>query len=277
MKTEILEKKHVIVEIDDIKRRFPDKDFSFEVFYSYDDEIPERTIRECMPDESKYKKYGVTDFENFVNDWYFSVENRIMEYNREYVSESIDSELRELVKEKLKKEWIEYDSFDFDFYTDELYSIDYNVDWLLSRSFITRNILRLNNYDWFSENETYKDWNALKEFIDLNTKEWLKINKDELEKATHEGIYEGSDLKFNIKSNVKQFFDTLKTWKINISWLKAVLHLSINGSWSPEFELWEWEVTLWKTLKTVYDRWDWNIDNVWYSVTDTYWCSINDF
>jgi hypothetical protein len=82
-------------------------------------------------------------------------------------------------------------------------------------------------------------------------------------------------LKVNIKSSMEDFFDILSKWKIDLGWMDAVLHLSINGSWSPDFKLKEWVVEFGKKLESNYDYWDWELD--WhYWIREVYGCTMNE-
>lgn len=278
MKTTTIEKKHLIIEADDIKTRFPDHNFEYEQYRDYRDTIDEKTLKDCMPDESKYKKdWWLIDYKQFVDDRKCNIEEKIFEWNWPTIYDSIDEDLRLMVKNKLKELNIVYDSFEFDFYADDFYSIDLDLDYILGRSPIVRNLIRFNNYDWFDENETYKDWQALKEFVSLNKKAfWLKVDIKSLEDACKECIYTWSDLKYNIKTSISNFFDTLWKWEVDVWCYNAVLHLSTNGSWSPEFRPCDWIIKIGKPLKTQFDRRDRNLDDAWYSVQETYWWSINE-
>lgn len=286
MKTEIIEKKNLILSIEDIKKLLPDEDFKYTMYRNYDDEIDQDTLIKAMPDfDFKMKNQDWTDYYYYKNDdWSYNypmivwerknnLENTIRERNIDYITDGIDRELREKVKEKLKEKGIEYDYFEFDFYPDDLYSIDLDLDYILKRSRVYRNVIRKNNYDWFYEGETYEDWEGLKELVDLYPE---LVTKEQLETAVNDGMYTWSDLKVNFCHNMKDFFDILESWWIDLTGCTAVLHLSINWSWSSDFELWKWRIEfdkqVWKTQYDRRDRWfDWR-----YWVRDVYGCTMNN-
>ena len=267
-------KERVTLSVDDVKELLPDDKFEYQMYRDYRDEIDIKTFKECMPDESKYKNEdGTIQHHNFVYDWKTNLENMVWEWNIDWITNQIENELRENIEKALEKKWIEFDELDLDFYHDDLYSVDLDLDYILSRSRIDWNVVRHSNFDWFTENEVYEDNWAIKQIVDLFPD---LVDKNDLERACAEWIYEWSDLKVNFRSTMLDFLNVLETWKVDISWTQAVLHLSINGSWSPEFTLWKWTVELGKTYWTKYDRWDWQLD--WkYGIVDVYWEPLNKF
>lgn len=40
---------------DDVYELLPDEEFKYVMYYNYDDEITQRTLSECMPEEQYYK------------------------------------------------------------------------------------------------------------------------------------------------------------------------------------------------------------------------------
>lgn len=225
-----------------------------------------------MPDEDGYKREDWSiNYEEFVNDWRNYIEDEIRDWNISYITEEVDRELRELVENALRKKGVEYDDFEFEFYADELYTINLNVDEVLRKSPIVWNVVRHNNYDGFTEWEAEEDGQAIKEFLELNP--WL-AKKEDLESAVNDWMYTWSDLKVNYKTSMQEFLEALESGKKDISYTEAVLHLSINGSGSPAFTLWKWEVEFWKKMKTDFDYWDWSFDGG-YGVEETYWCAFN--
>lgn len=147
MKTEIIEKKNLILSVDDINELLPGEDFKYTMYRNYDDEIDQKTLQDAMPDIEKYKTEDGYNYSSFVQDRKAFLEDNIRERNIDWIIDEIDRELKEKVKEKLKEKGIEYDYFDFDFYPDEIYSIDLDLDYILKRSRVYRNVIRKNNYD----------------------------------------------------------------------------------------------------------------------------------
>lgn len=273
MKTEMKEHKVLHLSADDVRELLPDEKFEYEMYWSYNDEISDKTLKEQMPDESKYKDENwVVNYENFIYDWKTNLEDLVREWNIDYITDYINTELADKVKKALKDKGIEYDEMEFDFYPDEMYSINLNMDEILRRSTVIWNVVWRNNFDGFSEEEKYEDWGAIEQFLRLNP--WLST-KEDLECACADGIYSWSDLKVNIKSSMEDFFDILSKWKIDLGGMDAVLHLSINGSWSPDFKLKEWVVEFGKKLESNYDYWDWELD--WhYWIREVYGCTMNE-
>ena len=87
------------------------------------------------------------------------LENQIRERNRDSMTDDMNRELRENLEKALKEKGIMYDNFEFDedVYMDELFDIDLDLDYILKRSYINRNVVWCNNYDGFMENEKYED------------------------------------------------------------------------------------------------------------------------
>ena len=50
-------KEHKVLHLsaDDVRELLPDEKFEYEMYWSYNDEISDKTFKEQMPDESKYK------------------------------------------------------------------------------------------------------------------------------------------------------------------------------------------------------------------------------
>jgi hypothetical protein len=65
--------------------------------------------------------------------------------------------LADNVKKALKDKGILYDELEFDFYPDEMYSINLNMDEILRRSTVIWNVVWHNNFDGFSEEEKFED------------------------------------------------------------------------------------------------------------------------
>lgn len=273
MKTEIIEKKKLTLSVKDVEELLPGEKFEYKMYWDYSDEIDQSMLEKHMPDIEKYKTENWYDYASFVNDWKINLEDDIWDMNIDWITEEIDKELTEEVEKKLKEKWIKYDYLEFDFYPDEIYSIDLDLDYILKRSKVVWNVIRCNNYDGFWEGETYEDWEGLKELVDLYPE---LVKKEDLEKAVNDGMYTWSDLKVNFRHSMEDFFDILATWRVDLSGCTAVLHLWMNGSGSTEFELWKWCVELWKQAwSTEYDRWDWWFD--WkYWIHDVYGCIMND-
>lgn len=273
MKKTELKKELLTLSMDDVKELLPNQKFEYELYWNYDDEIQETTFKKCMPEEKDYKDENwVINYENFINDWKVNIEDMIWDWNWEYIADNIREELTDNVKKALKDNGIEYDYLEFDFNPDELYSIDLNLDEILNRSKIVWNVVRHNNFDWFTEEEKAEDWNAIEQFLRLNP--WLST-KEDLESACSDWIYSGSDLKVNFKSSMLDFLDTIKRGEIDLWGTDAVLHLSINGSGSPAFTLKEWVVKFGKKLESDFDYWDWGFD--WhYWVYEVYGCTMNE-
>ncbi len=267
------EKKVLHLNADDVKELLPDDKFQYEMYWSYNDEIQEDTLKKCMPEESKYKREDWTiNYEDFIFDWKTNLEDLVREWNIDYISDYINTELTNNVKIALKDKGIVYDEMEFDFYPDDLYSINLNMDEIFRRSTVVWNVVWYNNYDGFTENEKAEDWEAIAQFLRLNP--WLST-KEDLESACSDCMYTWSDLKVNIKSSVEDFFNIIQSGKIDLWGMDAVLHLSINGSWSPDFKLKEWVVEFWKKLESDFDYRDWWRD--WhYWIREVYGCSMNE-
>lgn len=258
---------------DDVYELLPKEEFKYVMYYSYDDEITQRTLSECMPDESKYKNEdGTIEHHNFAQDWRTNLEDKVWEWNIDWITMQIENELRDKVEKALEKKWIEFDELDLDFYPDDLYSIDLDLDYILGRSRVDWNVVWRSNFDGFSEGETYEDDWAIKQIVKLFPD---LVNKYDLERACRDWMYTGSDLKVNYKSSMLDFLNIIESGKMDISWASAVLHLSINGSWSPEFTLWKWVVEFGRTYWTKFDWRDWWLDWHHYWVHETYWWAIN--
>lgn len=136
MKTEEItyKKQRLTLSVDDVKELLPDEKFHYEMYRDYRDEIDKDTFKECMPDRSKYKNEdGTIEHHNFAQDWRNNLEDKVREWNIDYITEDIDRDLTEKVKDALKKKWIEYDELELDFYPDDLYSIDLELDDVLDR------------------------------------------------------------------------------------------------------------------------------------------------
>jgi len=266
-------KERVTLSADDVRELLPDDKFEYQMYRDYRDEISKDTLKECMPDESKYKNEdGFIEHHNFAQDWRTNLEDQVWEWNIDWITQQIESELREKVKEALEKKWIEYDELEFDFYPDDLYSIDLDLDYILGRSRINWNVVWHNNFDGFNENEVYEDDWAIKQIVKLFPD---LVDKNDLERACCDWMYTGSDLKVSFKHSMKDFLDILDRWFIDLSWTTAVLHLGINGSWSSDFTLGKWEVEFGKTYDSKYDYWDWELD--WkYWIVDVYGWVFNN-
>lgn len=274
MEVKTTEHKTLVLSIGDVKRLLPDEKFEYKLYWNYDDRIDKKTLQECMPDEDNYKREDWTiNYEDFVNDWKINIEDLIWEWNISYINEQLSEELNTLVKDKLKEKQVEYDDFEFDFCADELYTIDLWVDEILSKSPIVWNVVWHNNFDGFTEWEKAEDWEAIEQFLRLNKG---FATKEQLEDACAEWIYTGSDLKINYKTSMFGFLEQIKAWGKDISWDNAVLHLSINGSGSPDFRIKGGQVEFGKKLESNYDYWDWSFD--WhYWVEEVYWQPINNY
>lgn len=258
---------------DDVYELLPDEEFKYVMYYNYDDEITQRTLSECMPEEHYYKdKDWKINYKQFAYAWKMAIEDMVRDWNINEITDFIHKELTDRVAEALSKKWVEYDVFEFDFYPDEIYSIDLDIDYILKRSKVYWNVIWFNNFDGFTEWETFDDDLAIKQFIALFP---TIATQQQLELACNDWMYTGSDLKVNYKSNMLDFLNVIAEWKMDIGWASAVLHLSINGSWSPEFTLWEWVVEFGKTYWTQFDRRDWRLDWHHYWVHETYWWAIN--
>ena len=273
MKKTELKKELLTLSVDDVKELLPNEKFEYKMYWNYDDEISDKTLKECMPEEKNYKSEDWTiDYESFINDWKANIEDTIWDLNISYITDDINNEMDDKVRKALKDKGIEYDYLEYDFYPDDLYSINLNLEEILKRSKIVWNVVRHNNFDWFTEEEKYEDWGAIEQFLRLNP--WLST-KEDLENACSEWIYSGSDLKVNFKSSMLDFLDTIKRWEIDLWGTDAVLHLSINGSWSPDFKLKEWVVKFGKKLESDFDYWDWWFD--WhYWIREVYGCTMNE-
>jgi len=273
MKTEMKEHKVLHLSADDVRELLPNEKFEYEMYWSYDDEISEDTLKKYMPDKKDYKREDWTiNYENFIYDWKINLEDLVREWNIDYITEYINTELTDNVKKALKDKGIEYDEMEFDFYPDEMYSINLNMDEILRRSTVVWNVVWYNNFDWFTEWEKAEDGGAIAQFLRLNP--WLST-KEDLESACSDCIYTYSHLKVNIKSSMEDFFNIIKSGKIDLWGMDAVLHLSINGSWSPAFKLKEWVVELWKKLESDFDYRDWSWD--WhYWIREVYGCTMNE-
>lgn len=233
-------KEKITLSADDVKELLPDDKFEYQMYRDYRDEISKDTLKECMPDESKYKNEdGTIEHHNFAQDWRTNIEDKVWMWNIDWITEDIDRDLREKVGAVLKKKWIEYDELELDFYPDDLYSIDLDLDYVLGRSRIDWNVVWHNNYDWFTEWEVYEDDLAIKQIVKLFPD---LVDKNDLERACVDWMYTGSDLKVSFRHSMKDFLDIIDRWIIDLSWATAVLHLGINGSWSSDFTLGKWEV-----------------------------------
>ena len=262
----------VTLSIDDVKELLPDDTFEYQMYRDYSDVISKDMFKDYMPNEKDYKNEdGIINYHNFVQDWRMNLEERIWELNIDWITDELDRELRNKVKEALKEKWFLYDELEFDFCVGELYSIDLDFDFVLERSPIDWNLVRRNNFDWFAEWETYEDWQAIKQFIDLFPE---MVKKEDLENACNEWIYDGSDLKVSFRHSMKDFLEIIGNWeKVDAGWY-AVLHLWVNGSWSPEFPI-VWFVDMTKTYWTAFDKWDWEFD--WrYGITEVYGSVLNN-
>lgn len=274
MEIKTREYKTLVLSFNEVRKLLPDEKFEYNLYWDYSDTIDEKTLKECMPKEYDYKKDDWSiDYKEFVNQWRNNIEEVIRDWNISYITEEISRELRELVAKALRKKEVEYDDFDFEFYADELYEINLNVDEVLSKSPIVWNVVRHNNYDGFLEWEVYEDDWAIKEVVKLFPD---LVDRNDLERACCDWMYTGSDLKVNYKTSMQEFLEVIESGKKDISYSEAVLHLSINGSGSQAFTLWKWEVEFWKKLKTDCDYWDWSFD-WWYGVEETYWCVMNNY
>lgn len=272
MKTEIKEKNVLHLTAEDVKELLPNEKFEYEMYWDYNDEIKEDTLKKYMPDEDKYKDENwVVNYENFINDWKTNIGNLVREWDIDYITDYINTELTDKVKNALEVKWILYDELEFDFYPEDLYSINLNMDEIFRMSTVVWNVVWYNNFDGFTENEKAEDWEAIAQFLRLNP--WLST-KEDLESACSDWMYTWSNLKVNIKSSMLDFFDTIKRGEIDLWGMDAVLHLSINGSWSPAFTLKEWVVKFGKKLESDFDYWDWGFD--WhYWVSEVYGCTMN--
>lgn len=273
MKIEEQVKKHLVLSSKDIDELLPWEDFKYDMFWNYDDEISEKTFKECMPDIDKFKNEDWTiNYPAFADEWKINIEDKIWDWNWDYIREQIEYDLNDRVKNALKEKGIIYDSLEFDFYPDEIYSINLDLDYILSRSRIDWNVVWHSNYDWFTEWETEEDWEAIAQFLKLNP--WIST-KEDLESAVNDCMYTGSDLKVSYRHSMKDFLDIIWSWEKDISWDMAVLHLSINWSWSPAFQLWKWVVKFDKKLDSDFDYWTWDFD--WhYWIVEVYWQVMND-
>ena len=272
MKTETDTRIRLVFDSKDIEKLLPWEEFKYEQYWNYDDEIDMKTLKECMPDFDKYKLDWEWKFHNFATDWRINIENKIREWNIDWITDEIEKDLRERVGKILKEKGIEYDELEFDFYPDEIYSINLDLDYVLKRSYVNWNVVWHTNFDGFNENEVYEDEWAIKQIVDLFPD---LVDKNDLERACAEWIYDGSDLKISFRHSMRDFLDIIDRWFIDLSGTNAVLHLSVNGSWSPEFTLGKWEVKFWKTYWTEFDYWDWDFD--WhYWIVDVYGQVMND-
>ena len=266
-------KERVTLSVDDVKELLPDDKFEYQMYRDYRDEISKDTLVECMPDESKYKNEdGFIEHHNFAQDWRTNLEDKIREWNIDWITQQIENELREKVEAALKKKWIEFDELDLDFYPDDLYSIDLDLDYILGRSRIDWNVVWHNNFDGFQEWEVYEDDWAIKQIVKLFPD---LVDKNDLERACVDWMYTGSDLKVSFRHSMKDFLDIIDKWFIDLSWTTAVLHLGINGSWSSDFILGKWEVEFGKTYDSKYDYWDWELDGK-YGIVDVYGSVFNN-
>ena len=276
MKTRVDEKKILILDQNDIVELLPDFDFKYTLYRDYRDEMSQDTFRKCMPDLEHFKdENGKYKWWEFVAVRECELENQIRERNRDSMTDDMNRELRENLEKALKEKGIMYDNFEFDedVYMDELFDIDLDLDYILKRSYVNRNVVWCNNYDGFMENEKYEDWQALKEFVDLYPN---SITKEELEKMCAEWIYDGSDLKISYKDNMRAFLDIIANGWIEIWYANAVLHLGVNGSGSPDFEIRDLSIKFDEQVwKTPFDSWTWQFD--WhYWIVDVYGQVMND-
>lgn len=274
MEVKTTEHKTLVLSMEDVKELLPDEKFEYELYWNYDDRIDKKTLQDCMPDEGNYKKEdGSINYEDFVWEWRANIEEKIWDWNISDIIDELYKELANKVEIKLRKEGIEYDDFEFDFMIDELYDIGLWVDEILSKSPIVWNVVWHNNFDGFTEWEKAEDWEAIEQFLRLN-KDFA--TKEQLENACADCIYTGSDLKINYKTSMADFLEQIKAWGKDISWDYAVLHLSINGSGSPEFRIKGGQVEFGKKLESNYDYWDWSFD--WhYWVEEVYGGAINNY
>ena len=258
---------------DDVHELLPDEEFRYDMYYDYRDELSEKTFVECMPEEHYYKdeEWNI-NYKQFAHEWKLAIEDQVRDWNIDDITDEINKDLTDRVSKALAEKWIEYDVFEFDFYPDEIYSINLDIDYLLSRSKVYWNVIWFNNFDWFTEWETFEDDLAIKQFIALFPE---LATQQQLENACNDWMYTGSDLKVNYKSSMLDFLNILETGKMDISWASAVLHLYVNWSWSPEFTLWTWEVEFGKKYWSEFNRRDWWLDRWSYSVRETYWWAIN--
>lgn len=259
------EKERITLTVDDVKELLPNAKFNYELYRDYRDEIDIDTLKKCMPDIDNYKKEGKINYADFVNDWRLWLEDLIWERNIDWITNQIDDELRENIGRALEEKNIDYDELNLDFYAGDLYSIDLQLDYILNRSYVKWNLVWHNNCDGFLEGETKVDGNAIEQFLRLFP--WA-VKEEDLENACNE-IYDGSDLKLNFKSTMKDFLDMLESWKAMAYW-DAVLHLGVNGSWSDIFRCDAWEVKLDTPYESSFDYWTWEFD--WhYGIESVYW------
>lgn len=268
-------KEKVTLSADDVRELLPDERFHYEVYPLSRDEILKDTFNECMPSKpmKEYEKEdGSYDWAQFAQDWRTNLEDEVWGWNIDYITQDIDSYLTEKVKEALKEKWIEYDELEFDFYPDDLYSINLDLDYILEGSRIDWNAVWHSNYDGFMSWEVYEDDRAIKQIVTLFPD---LVDKNDLEGVCCDWMYTGSDLKVSFRHSMKDFLDILDKWFIDLSWRIAVLHLGINGSWSSEFTLGKWEVEFAKAYGSEYDYWDWELDSR-YGIVDVYGWVLNN-
>lgn len=273
MKTETLNTIKLILSVEDVKKLLPDEKFEYTMFWDYRDEIDVKTLEECMPNGSDYKNEDwVINYWAFAQNWKVNLEDKIWDWNIDYITDEINRDLTDKVQRALRYENFDYDELEFDFYPDELYSVDLDMDYILSRSRINWNVVWYNNFDWFTENETYEDDLAIKQIVDLFPD---LVDKNDLERACADWMYTGSDLKVSFKSSMLDFLKAIESWEKDLTNTKAILHLWINWSWSPEFTLGKWVAHFSKQYWTTFDRRDWEID--WhYWIVDVYGWVFND-
>ena len=94
----------VTLSIDDVKELLPDDTFEYQMYRDYSDVISKDMFKDYMPNEKDYKNEdGIINYHNFVQDWRMNLEERIWELNIDWITDELDRELRNKVKEALKK------------------------------------------------------------------------------------------------------------------------------------------------------------------------------
>lgn len=261
MKKETIENVVLILSADDVKELLPNEDFNWEMFWDYRDEIDINTLRECIPEEKKYKTAsGKIEFNNFIEDWKINIEDKIIEWNWDYMLEDLENELKNKIKCALIEKKIEHDSFEFDFYVDDLYSINWNLNYILKRSSVNWNIYNksyeFNNEEWYWDLDDF-----IKNFGSI-------MDRERMIKICEDAFY-GGYFTLSYKSSIDEFFNIISTWKINTYWDRAIIFDSVYWSGGIDEECNPYIINLWEW------GWDWYIDCKWYTVRDVYWDIIN--
>lgn len=280
---EITEKKVPIIKLstEDLIEVAKNNQIKYEVYWSYDDRLEKSTIWDLVDRAWKYADKEWKTFqemnESFVDNFYGEIEEQIRERNERQIHDAREEQILDIVKKQYKDKLAEWYELDYDdverMDVFEYCEYDSDIDTLLNRSYVSWNIVRNSNYDWFSwleweENEGYKQF--------MRLFPW-RVDWDELLVKMQEA-YSWDRLTISFCSTVKEMLDVIENWKFDLTWKKAVLHWWTFGSGSSEFVMKWWEIELWKIYEDCkYNRRDWELDTPSTWVVAVYGEAINGF